>query len=127
MGDVPERIQLSRARGWRKPEGAVVVARPGEWGNPWRIDRRRDDDKIGVTYSLGAAHVETLMVVGSVEAARRLAVELFERQLLAGELLYGVAHVRHRLAGKDLACWCPPGEPCHGDVLLRVANETADG
>jgi hypothetical protein len=25
------------------------------------------------------------------------------------------------LRGKDLACWCAP-EPCHGDVLLRLAN-----
>ncbi|WP_043344364.1 DUF4326 domain-containing protein [Belnapia moabensis] len=27
----------------------------------------------------------------------------------------------HELRGKDLYCWCHP-EPCHGDVLLRLAN-----
>jgi hypothetical protein len=27
------------------------------------------------------------------------------------------------LRGKNLACWCPPGQPCHADVLLQVANE----
>ena len=26
-----------------------------------------------------------------------------------------------RLAGRDLICWCAP-LPCHGDVLLRLAN-----
>lgn len=26
------------------------------------------------------------------------------------------------LAGKSLACFCQPGSPCHGDVLLRLAN-----
>lgn len=26
-------IQLRRTKGWRKPEGAVVVARPSRWGN----------------------------------------------------------------------------------------------
>lgn len=26
------------------------------------------------------------------------------------------------LAGKNLACWCKPGEPCHADVLLELAN-----
>jgi Domain of unknown function (DUF4326) len=26
------------------------------------------------------------------------------------------------LRGKVLACWCAP-EPCHGDVLVRWANE----
>lgn len=25
------------------------------------------------------------------------------------------------LRGKDLLCWCAP-QPCHGDVLLRLAN-----
>jgi len=26
------------------------------------------------------------------------------------------------LRGHDLVCWCAPGEPCHADVLLEVAN-----
>lgn len=26
------------------------------------------------------------------------------------------------LRGKDLACWCPIDQPCHADVLLRIAN-----
>lgn len=31
----------ARRRGWRKPEGAIVVARPSKWGNPfpWQDDR----------------------------------------------------------------------------------------
>ena len=32
-----KRIQLRRTKGWRKPEGAVVVARPSKWGNPFRV------------------------------------------------------------------------------------------
>ena len=31
------RIQLRRSKGWRKPVGAVVVARPGRWGNPYKV------------------------------------------------------------------------------------------
>lgn len=34
---MPERIQLSRKKGWRKPENTVVVARPTRWGNPFRL------------------------------------------------------------------------------------------
>ncbi len=30
--------------------------------------------------------------------------------------------IRSELAGKDLACWCPLSSPCHGDVLLELAN-----
>lgn len=33
---VPDRIQLRRVKGWRKPEGVIVVARPTRWGNPFR-------------------------------------------------------------------------------------------
>ncbi len=28
----------------------------------------------------------------------------------------------HLLRGKDLACPCPHGEPCHADELIRRAN-----
>ena len=33
-----------------------------------------------------------------------------------------VAAARSELAGRDLVCWCPAGEPCHADVLLELAN-----
>jgi hypothetical protein len=32
------------------------------------------------------------------------------------------ASARRELRGKDLACYCPEGEPCHADVLLEIAN-----
>jgi hypothetical protein len=41
---VADRIQLSRARGYRKPPGAVVVSRPSKWGNPFAIGERIDRD-----------------------------------------------------------------------------------
>jgi hypothetical protein len=43
------------------------------------------------------------------------AVEAFEANLPLGDFF--------QLRGKNLACWCKPGTPCHADVLLRVANE----
>ena len=33
-----------------------------------------------------------------------------------------VAEIRELLGGKDLGCYCEPGQPCHGDILLRIAN-----
>ncbi len=93
----PMRVRLSRRRGWRKPAGAVVVARPSRWGNPFPVGAGR---------------------------SREAAVAEFEAALLgaAGDLGYDGADVRRALAGRDLACWCPLDEPCHADVLLRVAN-----
>ena len=38
-----------------------------------------------------------------------------------------VDDVVRELAGKNLACWCPLNVPCHADVLLEVANPTAEG
>jgi hypothetical protein len=29
----------------------------------------------------------------------------------------------HELRGRDPVCWCAPDLPCHGDLLLRLANE----
>jgi hypothetical protein len=33
----PTRVQLRRIKGWRKPEGAISVARPHKWGNPYVV------------------------------------------------------------------------------------------
>ena len=91
---MPQRILLSRRRGWRKPAGAIVVARPSRWGNPHVVD---------------------------ATTTRAEAVTRFAASLAAGELAYSAADVAQELAGHDLACWCPLDEPCHADVLLAVA------
>jgi hypothetical protein len=33
----PKRIQQRRTKGWQKPEGAISVARPHKWGNPFVV------------------------------------------------------------------------------------------
>lgn len=33
----PQRIQLRRVKGWRKPLGTINVARPTKWGNPFPV------------------------------------------------------------------------------------------
>lgn len=124
----PQRIQLRRTRGWRKPEGAVIVARPSKWGNPFRVYRCaccghwdvRDEN--GVTYLIDHPAARTIRPYPSGRReAVALAVELF-----AG--LYDTFMEREAdeavavLAGRDLACWCPLDQPCHADVLLAVAN-----
>lgn len=100
----PRRVQLSRASGWRLPAGAVSVAHPTRWANPYRPRQR-------------------------TAAANATAVEQYEAYLVTNPGL--VAAARAELAGKDLACWCPLLDPagnhlpCHADVLLSIANPTA--
>ncbi|EEX09595.1 conserved hypothetical protein [Ruegeria lacuscaerulensis ITI-1157] len=95
----PRRIQLSRKKGWRKPAGAVVVARPTKWGNPYQAGKDGDGDR---TYL----------------------VRLYREYLAHPEQADLVSAIKAELRGKDLCCWCPLDSPCHADVLLEIANET---
>lgn len=98
---MPSRVKLSRAAGWRKPDGVVVVSRPSRWGNP---------------YAVGD------VLHGAVLTAQD-AVDLYEADLRAGRLArFTYSDVLEHLAGVDLACWCSLDAPCHADVLLRIAN-----
>lgn len=119
---VPERIRLRRTAGWRKPPGVVTVARPSEFGNPFRVVVR-PRQPIQIRAGLRPGEDTYLRDVDDVPTGRRISVQMFERALYAGELGYDVAYVRERLAGRDLACWCPLDGACHADVLLAVANE----
>ncbi|MDN5786518.1 DUF4326 domain-containing protein [Pseudorhodobacter sp.] len=109
----PKRIQLRRGKGWRKPEGAVVVSRgPGKFGNPFTI----------------AAAAEA-----SFPDPARAAVTAF-RDWLNGDpwacpsgdtwevKRQTILQALPELRGKDLCCWCALDQPCHADVLLELAN-----
>jgi len=107
----PKRVQLSRAKGWRKPEGTIVVSRPSKWGNPYRAGNA---------------------CRASMESMRAVLVALFAKDLRAAiDNPWGQSHTiefrtiaesLHELRGHDLACWCSLDQPCHADVLLALAN-----
>ncbi|MDN4616309.1 DUF4326 domain-containing protein [Leifsonia sp. F6_8S_P_1B] len=102
-GDTPRRIQLSRRKGWRKPENTVVVARPSKWGNPFSIAEH------------GRAHAIAAFRAMLDDPAARAALDY-----------PGPDEIRERLVGKNLACWCPLDQLCHADVLLEIANRGTD-
>jgi Domain of unknown function (DUF4326) len=95
---MPKRLQRSRQAGARLPAGTVVVTRPTKWGNPHPLN------------------------LGRAEAVRR-----YRHDLLTGQLAVTVEEVRQELARRDLACYCPLDAPCHADVLIEIANESATG
>jgi Domain of unknown function (DUF4326) len=81
-----------RRPGMRAPlNGAVLVARPSRWSNPFRVE----------------------------EYGREQALALYERWLLGRPDLI---EQLPSLAGRRLACYCPLDEPCHADILARLAN-----
>jgi hypothetical protein len=113
---MPVRIVLSRRAGFDLQAAsqalnglpAQSVARPGPWGNPFTIDAVVEDTGL----DRAAAQVEAVArygrwVRGEIEGLKAAP---------------GREKIRSEQAGKNLACWCREGTPCHVDDLLRLAN-----
>lgn len=121
----PYRVQLSRKKGWRMPPNTVSVARPGRWGNPFSVS-------IVGSSALAVELFDDLMRWGfnpsklkHLSDAEFSAVHV-DKEAWGDRLNWGLEHRRGaqaELAGKNLACWCKPDEPCHADVLLEIANK----
>lgn len=109
----PCRIQLRRIKGFRLQQvssqlnglPAVNVARPSRYGNPYKVGM------VGIS--------------GNQDA-----VKCFRRMLNREDIsdshrwfIFSRDRIQQDLRGKNLACWCGPGDPCHADVLLEIANE----
>jgi len=111
---MPERVQLSRKKGWRMPPNTVSVARPHKYGNPFVI---------GMSY--GAAGPRNEWHRSITIGDRATAVAEYRRAIARGHPYFPYdfeERVRAELAGKNLACFCPLDQPCHADVLLALAN-----
>ena len=132
--EMPKRIQLFRKKGWRKPEGAIVVSRPSKWGNPIRVTRRKfDDERHPMWHVTGSPRYLDGPAFNLLYTARVEATKQFEADLLRWrDIEYpSIEEIRAVLAGRDLACWCPlPEWPesdwCHARVLLEIANGEPD-
>lgn len=104
---MPVRIQRKRIKGYRMPPNTVSVTRPGRWGNPFPVGMFRD--------------------FGRADAVRWY-VHWLKRDFAyrSSESIHGkpptTKEIRRELRGKNLACYCPIGEPCHAEVLLKIAN-----
>jgi hypothetical protein len=61
-------------------------------------------------------------VVGR-DGGREQVVALYRRWIMSQSRLLGSLG---ELRGRDLVCYCAP-LPCHGDVLLKLANEIRPG
>lgn len=55
-------------------------------------------------------------VIG-IDGTREEVIKKYEYLILHSQLLFKI----DELTGKVLGCWCKP-LPCHGDVLLKLAN-----
>ena len=91
---VPCRVPRSRKKDWRLPLNTICVTRPGKFGNPFPVEKDKPDE----------------------------AIRLYEVWIQAPEQKSLLAEAKTKLRGKNLACWCKPGQPCHAEILLRLVN-----
>ena len=113
----PQRIVLSRRKGFNLQASswalnglaAQSVARPGPWGNSFTID------DMAAELGLGRKAAQS-------EAVSRHGRWL-QGEILGSKPAPSRAKIQSELGGKNLACWCPAGTPCHVHNLLIVANE----
>lgn len=113
----PLRLRLERRKGFDLQSmshalnglPAQTIARPGKWGNPFVIA------DVAAKYGLDA------------DAAQVKAIALYQRWVDGEPGLTEQAPPERdvivaELKGKNLACWCKPGTPCHADILIEIAN-----
>jgi hypothetical protein len=143
---MPERIQLSRAKGWRIPANTVKVDRTTIWGNPW-VPGEPGSVRMrsGRGWSALALPM-TITVEGCIDRFRRWVRGEFTATNGAIRMDHPIYEAvicdeppdASLLSGKNLACWCKlcPAHtagkpfdvicedcaPCHVDVLGPLAN-----
>jgi hypothetical protein len=117
---------------YRKQIGGLVRHEPTTPG-VFEFEGRISADGMRHPYFHPDGHVTDYLVRW---ATRAEVVELYRRTLTEPDrgmvgawpshrgrfLTVTVDDVRRKLAGRDLACWCPLSVPCHADVLLKLAN-----
>lgn len=122
----PVRIQRLRTKGWRMPENTVYVGRPTLFGNPWVATDAPSADAMALAkwcveqYRLHELDELVAQADWSVAAQNHAQRAIADR---GGQVFLTMRQlIREELRGKNLACWCPAGTPCHADVLLEVAS-----
>ena len=122
----PLRFQLSRKKGYRKPEGGVVVTRASRWGNPFIVGERYLK-----SIELGWG-IPTLRQLGPMEGGLFVSVDIetveqaveMYRAWMKSCMTTALKKTDPTvLRGKQLGCFCSLNKPCHAAVLAELANK----
>lgn len=110
------RIQRSRVKGWRSPDGVVYCGRGTVWGNPFTIADAithgfADNAESGAEtcFRMHAAWLE-----GDGQDVYVVGRRTYDRRRVLAEL--------PTLRGRTLSCWCAQdAKHCHVETLVRLA------
>jgi hypothetical protein len=89
-----QRIEIKKTKGWRMPDNATFVGAGSKYENPFKVNIEMDLD-------------ESLF--------------LYRRYL--NKSIKNKTIDLTPLKGRDLACWCKRGHPCHADILMRYLED----
>ena len=127
--DKPVRLQLSRKRGFNLQElslatnglPAVNCARPGRWGNPFKVGGVTIFGRLTQTPDVVVDRYKDWLASDKYQDAEERRAELHK---LRGKNLACWCHLcdRHKETGKPLDQDCRDCSPCHTDVLGPLAN-----
>lgn len=100
---MPTRIQRKRTKDWKMPKNTVYVGRPSIYGNPYILHKEATNQE---RWGSVLSYLDYL--------GNRMKKDAdFKAEIL-------------KLRGKNLACFCPIGVPCHADSLLKIVNRNND-
>jgi|CXWL01.1.fsa_nt_gi hypothetical protein len=116
---MPQRVQLSRKRGWTMPPNTVKTDRSTGFGNPYRVWKAKPLDAKPLEKPWWVESELHVWMFATKDEATAAAIRLFTETMTD----HMKDKVRQSLKGKNLACWCRTGAPCHADVLLEIANQ----
>lgn len=123
-----KRIQRKREKDWKMPENAKYVGRPTKWGNPFRLAKGG-----WIEYYSTSPNLENKWQRWSVSRGFEPidVVELYSmwlrREFFGGNAMLPTPPNIEELEGKDLACFCPPSQPCHVDVIINRFRDVDKG
>lgn len=114
------RVQLSRRKGWRKPDDVVVVSRPTIFGNPFSAAYFGQKNAVRLFRWMMEERWSDLKKVARplVDNDLQWVFLMMELHVLRFQILVRLPE----LHGKRVGCWCGLDEECHGDVLVRLAT-----
>ncbi len=101
----------------------VVITRPGFWGNPFSIGRVKGVQPEGSApeeWWVSQKGSGLVSLAKTESDALSFCLEAYESYARKNRHLMRELSL---LKGKRLGCFCPPGSPCHGDVLVKLLKE----
>jgi hypothetical protein len=119
---LPIRIQRARTRGAKLPSNTVCITRGTQYGNPF---------KVGGWFKFGGLRAADGFLWMQSTAPGQPGFTIIKDNAMAAEWYRELRRrspltrpqIEELSKADHIACFCKPGEPCHGDVLIEILRD----